>query len=119
MWNSSKRLSNSSTCHDGLYEKLEELKGAEAEEKGLTESFVTLNLEFDCDDKKDGDRPESTRTLSLTEGFEMQDTKGGSTQPVAKSLVIKKAIDATELCDSSDSEEDSFVAGEHSPLVKI
>ncbi|KAF2855687.1 hypothetical protein T440DRAFT_464081 [Plenodomus tracheiphilus IPT5] len=128
MWKSSNRLSNSSTCHDGLYEKLEQIKGADVEEKGLTESFVTLNLDFDFEDKKSSvhassvHASESTRTLSLTEGFEMQDTKGGKCQPIAKSLVVQKAIDATNLGDSSDDsdfEEDSLIAAEHVQLVKI
>lgn len=127
MWKGSNRLSNSSTCHEGLYEKLEQIKGADVEERGLTESFVTLNLDFDFEDKKSVHASsvhasESTRTLSLTEGFEMQDTKGGKCQPIAKNLVIKKAIDATNLGDSSeesDFEEDSLIAAEHVQLVKI
>ncbi|KAK7177598.1 hypothetical protein PSPO01_16352 [Paraphaeosphaeria sporulosa] len=112
MWNGSKRLSNSSTCHDGLYEKLESLKGADSGDRGLTQFFVTLNLDFDIDGKHDSNRPESARTLFLTEGLEMQDTKGGNVTPVAKNLVVKQAIEATQL-------GDSFVAGEHRPLVKI
>ncbi|KAI8942545.1 hypothetical protein NX059_000605 [Plenodomus lindquistii] len=122
MWNGANRLSNSSTCHEGLYEKLEEIKGADVQEKGLTESFVTLNLEFDFEDNKSVHASESTRTLSLTEGFEMQDTKGGICQPVAKSLVVQTAVDATnfgESSDESDFEEDSLIAAEHTQLVKI
>ncbi|CBX93835.1 predicted protein [Plenodomus lingam JN3] len=127
MWKDSNRPSNSSTCHEGLYEKLEQIKGADVEEKGLTESFVTLNLDFEFADEKSVHASsvhasESTSTLSLTGGFEMQDTKGGRCQPIAKNLVVKNAIDATNLGDSSDEndfEEDSLIAAEHVQLVKI
>lgn len=118
MWDSTRRLSNASSCRGGLYEKLEHAKGAE--ERGLNESFTTLNLEFNCDDKNDC--PESLQSLSLTEGFEMQDTTGGHCEievPTKRTRVITRAVHATEVINSSDSEEDTFVSREARPLVKI
>lgn len=92
------------------------------EEKGLTDSFVTLNLDFDFKDNRSTAPSESPRTLSLTEGFEMQYTKGGNALPVAENFVIRKAIDATQLSDSSDEsdyEEDSLIDGRETKLLKI
>ena len=118
MWDSTRRLSNSSSCRDGLYEKLEQIQ--DSEENNRNESFTTLNLEFTFEDKKDSS--ESPKTLSLTEGFEMQDTMGGHSQvttPTKNDRVIERAIKATQLSDSSDSEEDVFVSRESRPLVKV
>jgi hypothetical protein len=113
--NSSKHLSKHSINHDGLYSQLESSNSSGTEEESLNESFMTLNLDFATDDKKA--LPDSPRTLSLTtEGFEMQDTMGGGDgpitkePPVAKSLVIQKAIGTTELGDSSESEDDSLAS---------
>ncbi|CAO2654792.1 Nn.00g115250.m01.CDS01 [Neocucurbitaria sp. VM-36] len=118
MWESTRRLSNSSSCHDGLYEKLEQIK--DSNEKDRNESFTTLNLDFTFEDKKD--HSESPKTLSLREGFEMQDTMGGHSQgttPTKKDKIIERAIKATELSDSSDSDEDIFVSRESKPLVGV
>lgn len=119
MWDSTRRLSTSSSHrHEGLYEKLEQIKGSEETERN--ESFTTLNLDFTFDDKKE--HSDSPKTLSLAEGFEMQDTMGGHSQdttPAKKGKVIERAIKATELSDSSESEEDVFVSREAKPLVKV
>ena len=110
---------SSPSCDDSLFQKLDQAR--ESEEKGVNESFMTLNLEFDFEDKKP--RPDAPRTLSLTEGgFEMQDTTGG-TSPAVTSIktisMMERAIQAAELGDSSDSEEDTFVSRETKPLVQI
>ncbi|KAF1846700.1 uncharacterized protein K460DRAFT_406892 [Cucurbitaria berberidis CBS 394.84] len=122
MWDSTRRLSNSSSCHSGLYEKIEEIKGLD-EDKDTSESFTTLNLEFHFEEKKDRSS-ESPKTLSFTEGFEEQDTMGGHSQVTTPSKkdkkVIERAIKVTDLSDSSDSsDEDVFVSREMKPLVKI
>jgi hypothetical protein len=137
MWDSKKRYGSGSsgTC-DELCEKPERVKTEEKDGRGLNESFMTLNLEFDWEDKSR--LSNSPRTLDLSEGFEMQDTVGGCeqagspiarksspyvrvTSPFAKSLVVQKAIEATHLDDSSESEdeEDVFLATEDRALVKI
>lgn len=88
------------------------------EGKSLNGSAKTLNLDFSADDKQDG--VDTPRTLSLTEGFEMQDTVGEHTRKEVsgvRGLVVKKAIETLDLSDSSDSEDDSFVAGEQKRLV--
>ncbi|KAF2032696.1 hypothetical protein EK21DRAFT_60281, partial [Setomelanomma holmii] len=126
MWEISRRLSSSSSAtHDGLYEKLERVKGGQTEAKGLNESFMTLNLEFDWEDKKHSS--DTPRTLSLSKGLEMQDTVGGQskhsspvatkTTPIQKNPVNQRAITSTSLADSSDSESD-MAFEEASPLVK-
>ncbi|KAH7398306.1 hypothetical protein BKA66DRAFT_199599 [Pyrenochaeta sp. MPI-SDFR-AT-0127] len=119
MRENSRRLSKSSSCHDDLYADLEEAKGNESE-KGPSDSFMTLNLEFDFEEKKS--RSDSPRMLSLTDGFEMQDTKGGHsevTTPSKKDRLIERAIKTTALGDSSDSEDDTFVSRETKPLVNV
>lgn len=81
---------------------------------------MTLNLDFKYDDQ-DG-CPESLRSLSLTEGFEEQDTIGGHSQPATPNKehrIITGAVHAMELVDGSDSEEDAFVSREATLLVKI
>ncbi|KAJ4368218.1 hypothetical protein N0V83_006574 [Neocucurbitaria cava] len=118
MWDSTRRLSNSSSSHDGLYEKLSQIKSSD--ENDRNESFTTLHLDFTFEDKKDPSK--SPETLSLTEGFEMQDTMGGHSQvttPNKKDKIIQRAIKATELSDSSDSEGDVFVSRESKPLVRV
>lgn len=120
MWHGPSRISNGSTCHDELYKKLEKIKGDEVKKLGLTESFLTLNLDFEKESSTH--TSDSTRTLSLTEGFETQGTKSGNLQPTAKNLVIRTAIEATNLdysSDESDFEEDGLTATEHVDLVKI
>lgn len=128
MWENTKRMSSSSSnTGDGLYEKLERVKREEKEGKDLNESFPTLNLDFDWQDQKASS--ESPQTLSLTEGFEMQDTIGGhcentspvvsKTSPLQKNPVIQRAVTSTSLAESSASSEDEFVVAENSPLVKI
>lgn len=95
------------------------------EEKGLTESFLTLNLDFEESSNNSTLRSDSTRTLSLPGGeFEVQVTKGGNLQPMAKNLIVQTAIEATDLdyssSDESDFEEDGLMmASEHLELVKI
>ncbi|KAL6710009.1 hypothetical protein ACN47E_009800 [Coniothyrium glycines] len=122
MWDSSKRRSTGSkrlnstpASPEGLYRKLEQLQSSETETKSPAESTRTLNLEFGADDNKAA--VDSPRTLSLTEGFEMQDTVGGKQVPAARGLVVKKAIEATDLGDSSESEDGSFAASEQKRLV--
>jgi len=107
---------NGSSCvtgEDGLSEKLEGVKD---------ESFMTLNLEFDWEDNNnDGKKTscESLRTLDLSEeGFEMQDTVGGHKEEMVKTPRNKVIERATSLAESSDSEVDSFVVAESSPLVR-
>lgn len=66
-----------------LYEKLERVKN-EHEKKGLNESLMTLNMNFDWEENKGA---ESVHSLNLSEGLEMQDTMGGHTDTA--SLVVK------------------------------
>jgi hypothetical protein len=90
--------------------------------KGLSESFMTLNFDFpwEQEDKRDDESPQ---TLSLSEGFEMQDTVGGSEQGngmgMMKNLVVKRAVEEVEFGDSdSDSEQEgASVARAHARLV--
>jgi hypothetical protein len=91
------------------------------EVKGRKESFRTLNLEFDWEDKTG-----SPRTLSLSEGFEVADTTGGvHVQPIrVRNKVVMRAVAATCMVDSSgsdsdsDSEDEEYDVG-NSLLVKI
>lgn len=129
MWETTRRLSSSSSAtNDGLYEQLERVKGEQSESKGLDESIMTLNHEFDWEDKKHSS--ETPRTLSLSEGFEMQDTMGGGAQshsespvatkttPMRENPIIQRAITSTSLAESSDS--DSYESFEGARLlVKI
>lgn len=91
----------------------------EGEKKGLNESSMTLNLEFDWEDKK-GDA-ESLHTLNLSEGFEMQDAVGGhhgaDLKTPGSAGKIGKVRKSASLAESSGSEVDSLVMGEKSPLV--
>lgn len=125
MWKEPDQTKHSSACHDQLYAKLEKIKDVEVEEKGLTESFLTLNLDFEESSNNSTLRSDSTRTLSLPGGeFEVQVTKGGNLQPMAKNLIVQTAIEATDLdyssSDESDFEEDGLMmASEHLELVKI
>lgn len=90
---------------------------------------MTLNLEFDWEDKKNHQNGmETHRTLSLSEGVEMQDTIGGHggvvdrTSPLARNKVVQRAIPSTSLGNSSVSDSDSeggVLEGERIPLVKI
>jgi hypothetical protein len=117
MWDSSRRYSSDSTGEDKVEEKILETKKAE---KDRNESFATLNLEWDWEEKKD--RSDSPRTLSLTEGFEMQETVGGNKIDEGKrmkNVTIRRAVHATEMGDSSDSEVDSFITQEQKPLVHV
>jgi hypothetical protein len=52
----------------------------------------------------------------------MQDTVGGkevSKGRTLKNVTIRRAVQATEIGDSSDSEVDSFIAQEQKPLVHV
>jgi hypothetical protein len=114
MWDRERRYSSDSTGEDELYEN-----PPESQAKATNEEFMTLNREFDWEEKKE--RSDSTRMLSLTDGFEMQETMGGEGKDAEtdkKKAVIKKAINATELGDSSESEVDSLLTSEQTPLVK-
>jgi hypothetical protein len=117
MWDSSRRYSSDSTGEDEVEEKIVHTKGAD---KDRTESFRTLNPDFDWKEKKD--RADSPRTLNLTKGFEMRDTVGGkevSKGRTLKNVTIRRAVQATEIGDSSDSEVDSFITQEQKPLVHV
>jgi hypothetical protein len=90
---------------------------------------MTLNLEFDWEDKKNLSGMETPRTLSLSEGFEMQDTVGGyggvgmdRTSPLARNKVVRRAVDSLRFEDCSVSDSDSGDRdreGEGSPFLKI
>jgi hypothetical protein len=96
-------------------------------QKGLSESLTALNLDFDWSSNKTSSEAASLRTINLSEGFEMQDTMGGhssqTSSPAAalKTLAskqrIKRAITTVSFAESSDSEVDSLVVQESSPLV--
>ncbi|KAF2829440.1 hypothetical protein CC86DRAFT_454050 [Ophiobolus disseminans] len=113
MWDRPER--NSIDTDGGeVYEDLER------EHKGLDESFMTLNLEFDFEGKKT--ESSSLQTLNLSEGFEMQDTVGGHvddavrTPPSMKrNKVIERAITSTSVA-GSDSEGKDLAEG--SPLER-
>jgi hypothetical protein len=92
--------------------------------KDPNKSFMTLNLEFDWED-----RTESPRELRLSEGFEVADTVGGAaheaqgeTTPSRKTKVVDRSVLAARLaeCSDSDTEVEGFVAAAgNSPLGKI
>lgn len=132
MWEAPRKSSSSSSSRtrNELFEKLEQVKDDTKDKKAdPNESFMTLNLEFEFEDKKD--LPDTPRTLSLdNEGFETQSTIGGRSEasspvavfksnPFEKSPVVQRAIRATALGDSSDSEEEILLASDRSPMVKI
>jgi hypothetical protein len=129
MWETTRRLSSSSSAtNDGFYKQLERFKGERNESKGLDESIMTLNHECDWEDKKHSS--ETPRTLSLSEGFEMQDTMGDDAQshsgspvatkttPMRKDPIIQRTITSTSLAESSGSDSDQEFE-EARPLVKI
>lgn len=113
MWAGAKRLSNSSSCRDSLYSKIED--GGKAHDS----SMMTLNLEFESPSARR--RADSPRTLSLASRFETQDTVGGHSDaslPITKNEKVNTAIKETEVVNSSD-DEDPFVAAEGKLLKKI
>jgi hypothetical protein len=115
MWRESKRLSTTSSCRDSLYSKIGD------GEKPRDTSFMTLNLEFETESLDSRKRADSPRTLSLTSGFEMQDTVGGradANTPITKNEKVNTAIKETEVLHSSD-EDDLFVTAEGALLKKI
>jgi hypothetical protein len=117
MWDSERRYSSDSTGGDEVDERVVVTKKTD---EGRNESSMTLNLEFDWEEKKD--RSDSPRTMSLTEGFEIQDTVGRRDEGKGRSMknvTIRRAIQATEIGDSSDSEVHSFITGEQKPLVHV
>jgi hypothetical protein len=132
MWENTEKLSihtsrsSSTTSHADMCEKLARAGDhppRNQESKGLNESFRTLNLEFDWEDKT-----VSPRTISLSEGFEVADTTGGAhVQPVrVRSKVVARVVAATCMADSSGSDSDGDIddeGGEYdvekSRLVKI
>ena len=77
---------------------------------------MTLNLDFESPGAKK--RSDSPRTLSLASGFETQDTVGGHA-PIVKNEKDNAAIKQTEVVDSSDEDDDPFVAAEGQLLKKI
>jgi hypothetical protein len=87
-----------------------------SEKKGLRESYMTLNLDFEKWAEKDVATP---RTLSLSEGFEGVDVVGGDGQVVLASHESGRGtVKVTDDCVSGASESGSE-AGEKMPLVKI
>ncbi|KAF2994486.1 hypothetical protein E8E13_001648 [Curvularia kusanoi] len=115
MWSGTQRLSTSSSCRDSLYSKIGD------GDKSHDASFMTLNLDFETESLDTKQRADSPRTLSLTSGFEMQDTVGGhvgANTPITKNEKVNAAIKETEVVDSSD-DEDPFVAAEGMLLKKI
>ncbi|KAJ8117871.1 hypothetical protein OPT61_g1036 [Boeremia exigua] len=115
MWSGTQRLSTSSSCRDSLYSKLGD------SEKHRDTSFMTLNLDFELESSDVKKRADSPRTLSLTSGFETQDTVGGHAdvnKPITKNEKVNAAIKETEVVNSSD-DEDPFVAVEDKLLKKI
>lgn len=122
MWDGTKRLSSSSSCRDSLYSKIEENSSMNNEKKPRDSSFMTLNLEFGFESPNRKKRSDSPRTLSLASGFETQDTMGGHAEgntPVTKNEKVNTAIKETEVADSSDEDEDPFIAAEGALLKKI
>jgi hypothetical protein len=113
MWESN-RFSGTSSCRDSLYEKLEE------DGKVRDESFTTMHLMPDYHEKTD--HLSSPCTLSLASGFEAQDTVGGHTvesAPIMKNKTVVNAVEQTDLTDSSDSEEDSFIGTQDKIVADI
>ncbi|KAJ4366042.1 hypothetical protein N0V95_000268 [Ascochyta clinopodiicola] len=121
MWDGVKRLSNSSSCRDSLYSKIED-NSINNEKKLRDTSFMTLNLELGSESPSSKIRSDSPRTLSLASGFETQDTIGGHGQTaasVAKTDKVNAAVKEKDTVDSSDEDEDPFVAAEVDLLKKI
>ncbi|KAH8728818.1 hypothetical protein GQ44DRAFT_608396 [Phaeosphaeriaceae sp. PMI808] len=124
MWKASDEQSySSSSASSVVYTKREQDISQNPLEP--SDSFMTLNLEFDCEEDKQRDSP---RTLSLNEGFEVQDTTGGSSRemsPVATKVLsqrfdVKTSVSSLTGSDiSSEEEEEVFVAVERQPLCKI
>jgi hypothetical protein len=115
MWSESKRLSTTSSCRDSLYSRIGD------GEKPRDTSFMILNFDFETESLESKERADSPRTLSLTSGFEMQDTVGGcadANTPITKNEKVNAAIKETEVVDSSD-EDDPFVTAEGALLKKI
>lgn len=115
MWSSAAAETDGASCHSDAPDGVTGFV-----EKDMNESFMTLNLDFDWEEKKS--RADSPRNLSIHEGFEMQDTTGGASQtvtPLKTNQRIERAVKATALGDSSDSEEDTFVSRETKPLVSV
>ena len=85
---------------------------------------MTLNLDFPWEDKRGSESP---RTLSLSDGFEMQDTVGGhgsgTGMGMMKNLVVRRAVEEVGLGnsdgDSEVEEEGAFVAREDTRLVGV
>jgi hypothetical protein len=131
MWENPEKLSmdssrsSSITTNNGAH-MCEKLARADEQPRtlnsnGLRDSFRTLNLEFDWEDKTG-----SLRTLTLSEGFEVADTMGGAhVQPVRmRDKFVARAVAATCMVDSSESDSDSDSEDEeydveNSLLVKI
>lgn len=114
MWDGAKRLSGSSSCRDSLYSKIGD------HEKPRDPSFMTLNTDSESPSAKK--RSDSSRTLSLSSGFERQDTVGGHADSNTKSVKIEKVnavIKQTEVVDSSDEDDDPFVAAGETLLKKL
>ncbi|KZM25961.1 uncharacterized protein EKO05_0009097 [Ascochyta rabiei] len=121
MWDDVKRLSNSSNCRDSLYSKIED-SSINSEKQLKDSSSMTLNLELGTESPSSNTRSDSLRTLSLTSGFETQDTIGGHTQtaaPIASTKKVNAAIKEKETIDSSDEDEDPFIAAEAELLKKL
>lgn len=116
MWGSAHRLSTSSSCRDSIYSKIEDGKNPR------DTSFATLNLDLEAESPDTKKRTDSPRTLSLTSGFETQDTVGGHADapnaPITKIEKVNAAIKETEVVDSSD-DEDPFIAAKGTLLKKI
>jgi hypothetical protein len=91
--------------------------------RSLHESFMTLNLNFEWEDKEN---PVSTpRTLSLSEGFEVQDLYVGDGERFGREMK-RNTVVATSLGDSSTSgtsdsgsEMGAFGEGEKRPLMRL
>ncbi|KAF9694379.1 hypothetical protein EKO04_007527 [Ascochyta lentis] len=121
MWDDVKRLSNSSSCRDSLYSKIED-NSINNEKKPRDSSFMTLNLELGPESPSSKTRSDSPRTLSLASGFETQDTIGGyarAAAPIAKNEKVSAVIKEADTVDDSDEDDDPFITAEAELLKKL
>lgn len=84
---------------------------------------MTLNLEFELETPSSNTNPDTPKTLSLASGFETQNTIGGHTQgttaPITKNEKVNAAVKENEIGDSSDEDENPFIAAEGALLKKL
>ncbi|KAF2645624.1 hypothetical protein P280DRAFT_124865 [Massarina eburnea CBS 473.64] len=120
MWERTRRLSSGLSSHRSSsgYQELDTLNTG----KGGEEEVLMLDLDLDFNDKSIHlDSPISVaESLKSVEGFDMQDTVGGtpSKKPLSGNPMVERALKDVEAVDSSDSDGEAVGASERKRLVK-